>query len=87
MGLGGRTGKPLGKPTGKLGGRKIAVIGGERYRQFAEQLHRHRAAIFLDTALRGDRKAKLVTALDKLVKELEAVLPREKPLDNAAEMG
>ena len=63
------------KPRGRLGGRAPANLGVERFRQMAVQLHRHRAAFFADESLRPSRKARLVTALDALLQEVQAMIP------------
>ena len=62
-----------GRTKSRMGGRPFSVVGEERYRQMAGQLHRHRGAIHADTALSLDERASLIRALDTLLSVLEDI--------------
>ncbi len=76
-----RSSKDGERGKGRLGGPPLSVLGTERYRQMAVQLHRHRRGIFEDPALRPRKKAELVTALDAL---LALLLPLTAEVDRMA---
>jgi hypothetical protein len=61
---------------GHSGGPNIRVVGITRYQEMSRQLHRHRKAIFEDCTLHPSVRQRLVSALDVLAAELQALLDK-----------